>query len=651
MNATSVLLVGAHGYGVRHLENLERLGDRVELVGVVDPQGPPAGPFGTSSPCWSSLKDAFASGMRPDVVIIATPTGTHFPLATLALEHGCDLYLEKPPVASMDQFEKLLALQAATGSAIQIGFQSFGSRALAEIARLGRPTSVATWASWVRDHAYWTRSAWAGKRSASGTPIVDGVATNPLSHAIATALLIAGARRREDVGRVDLELLRANAIEADDTSAVRVTLADGRVVAAGLTLCGAETIDPVIEVRTPAADAEFWYIQDRLRVGETEDEYERDDLFEQLLEHRTNGRPLSASLVDTGAYMEVLEAIRLHEPIPIGSEFVTRVGEGAKSHAVVHDVADWCARAARAGALFSELRAPWATTPRPAHMFAVATSDEEVLAVRDDGATVARTSSPRPHLHPVRTLEGVVVTDAHPEDHDWHLGISIGVQNVNHVNFWGGRTYTPDGGYRWLADHGTCRSRSVVPIDCGFRAAVDWVTPSGAVLLTDARIFTARAHPQLSAWTFDLEWIVTAGDVDVALGSPGTAGRDQAGYGGLAWRLPQAAELTVRSGGREGEAAVHGVLAASPLVVSGRFAEGDATIALAATDAGARADHWFVRMAAFPSIGSALAWDEELVLPAGTTTTRRYTGVVADGIVANSDIDDLLALASIPAPA
>ena len=38
---TSVLLVGAHGYGVSHLRTLERLGSRVRLIGVVDPRGGP----------------------------------------------------------------------------------------------------------------------------------------------------------------------------------------------------------------------------------------------------------------------------------------------------------------------------------------------------------------------------------------------------------------------------------------------------------------------------------------------------------------------------------------------------------------------------------------------------------------------------------
>ena len=64
------------------------------------------------------------------------------------------------------------------------------------------------------------------------------------------------------------------------------------------------------------------------------------------------------------------------------------------------------------------------------------------MAVRDDGSGIVVSrdgaelfryvyrpddpplESPRPYLHPVRTLGGEVVTDCRPADHPWHKGIS-----------------------------------------------------------------------------------------------------------------------------------------------------------------------------------------------------------------------------------
>jgi hypothetical protein len=42
--------------------------------------------------------------------------------------------------------------------------------------------------------------------------------------------------------------------------------------------------------------------------------------------------------------------------------------------------------------------------------------------------------SPRPYLHPVTTLNGTVVTDARPADHEWHLGVCLAIQDVGGVN-------------------------------------------------------------------------------------------------------------------------------------------------------------------------------------------------------------------------
>ena len=79
---------------------------------------------------------------------------------------------------------------------------------------------------------------------------------------------------------------------------------------------------------------------------------------------------------------------------------------------------------------------------------------EIAVATYDPGFDITPTSSPRPFLHPVRTLGGFPVTDAHPADHDWHVGIGVAVQDVNGWNLWGGRTYVRDAGYQWLGDHG-----------------------------------------------------------------------------------------------------------------------------------------------------------------------------------------------------
>ncbi|GAB3601610.1 DUF6807 family protein [Microbacterium tumbae] len=636
---TTVLLVGAHGYGAVHLRNLERLGDRVELIGLADPKGGPDEGYGSTVTSWPTLDEALASGIRPDVVIVATPTNTHFALASRALEAGSDVYLEKPPVATMAQFTELLALQESTGRSIQVGFQSFGSHALDELTALGAPTSVATWAAWRRDLSYWSRSAWAGRRELDGRPVVDGVLTNALSHAIATSLRIAGARRREDIARIELELYRANDIEADDTSSARITLSDGRIVSAALTLAADEHPEPLIEVRTPSADVVFSYTEDLLTYPDGRvSNPGRIELFEQFLDHRDTGEPLLSPLIDTGAYMAVLEAVRTAPaPRPIPRDALTTTAE----HVSVDDVAVWVKRAARSGALFSEIRAPFAS---PAHTGVVEELrvSDAVVAVRDDGSSVATSSGPRPFLHPVRTIGGVLVTDAHPADHDWHLGVSVAVQHVNGVNLWGGPTYVRGEGYRWLDDHGRVQPTSFARTGDGFTSTADWIAPSGGVLLTEETRWELHPSDDPRAWRFRISTTLRAAGAPLVLGSPGSEGRQGGGYGGFAWRFPASEDVDVRTADASGEEAVHGS-SSDWIAFSARFPGGEATVGLAPDDARTAADPWFVRVADYPGIGSSLAWDAPVRLDADEALTLSFRGVVADGRLSDAEVGALLA--------
>lgn len=200
--ASKVALVGVHGYGARHLDNLARLeqAGTAQLVAVADPNPPAPGNLGEAVQVYADLDELTASGVRPDVVVIATPIQTHAALARAALTLGCDIYLEKPPVASMAQFEQLIDGATAAGSAVQTGFQSLGSEALNRIdevvstGQIGVIRGISAEGQWVRTRGYFKRSRWAGKRTLDGVDVVDGVATNPLAHAVATALRVAGAR-------------------------------------------------------------------------------------------------------------------------------------------------------------------------------------------------------------------------------------------------------------------------------------------------------------------------------------------------------------------------------------------------------------------------------------------------------------------------
>lgn len=645
-----IALVGVHGYGQRHLANLARLeaSGALELVAVADPNPPAAGVLEDSVAVFGTLDELLAAGPAPDVVILATPIQTHAPLALAALAAGADVYVEKPPVASMQSFRELLAAAQSGERLVQVGFQSLGSDALPAIRSLiadggiGDVLGFSAKGTWMRTRGYFKRSRWAGKRSLDGTDVVDGVATNALAHAVATGLSIAGAHTVEDVASVETDLYHAHATDSDDTSVIRVRTAAGNVLTCALTLCAAEQSHPSVTVHGTLGTAEFFYTEDELvltdAAGERREVFGRSDLLENLLEARVAGTPLLSPLAGTGAFTAVLEAIRTAPaPRQIAAQYITWEGDGDDAHPVVHGIAELIDRTALAQATFSELGAPWARPQEQAGSFSVA---GRAIAAYQDGSHVRATSSPRPYLHPVRTLSGVVVTDHQPADHVWHLGAGVALQDVDGVNFWGGRTYTRDaGGYVWRPDHGSITRDSARETAGSLEEDLSWNGPGGTALLREQRLWTwAAVDPQ--TWRLTLDFTLSpAGDRPVSLGSPGSNGRHQGGYGGFFWRLPACTDAEVWSAGGSGEAELHGAVA--PWVAwTGRFDGGPATLVFVAGEG--CTDPWFIRVGSYPGVGQSLAWDSPVLVSPETAAHRRVTVLVADGRLETADIQTLI---------
>ncbi|MFI7582100.1 DUF6807 family protein [Kocuria kalidii] len=634
-----VCLVGVGGFGGRHLDNIRRLEQegRVRLVAAVDRRADD-GTLGPDVPMFGDLEQTRAAGLDVDVVVISTPIDTHYDLALSALRMGADVLLEKPPVANLDQFRRLLEAAAAADRLVQVGFQSLGSHSLEVLRELlasgeiGRLRAVGATGLWSRDTDYFTRSPWAGRRRIGGVDVVDGVVTNPLAHAVMTALHIAGARTCEDVAELRTELYRANAIESDDTSVVRVRTTSGVPVTCALTLCAAEQQDPFITVDGTEGQAVLHYTEDRLTVTGPEGtrvvESGRTNLLENLLDARRQGTALLCPLASTGAFVRVLDAVRTApDPVRIDPRHVRWHEDGGTARrAVLDGIEDWAARAVKAQSDFSGLGAPWA---RPAATSgSVVVDDREVAQVRT-GEDVAPTSSPRPFLHPVRTLGGVTVTDQQPLDHVWHLGVCTALQDVDGVNFWGGRTYTREAQrYVWRDDHGRVVRVAAHRADDRLDEELAWVGPDGTAVLTEERRWTFRPVRE-HAWELGLRFRLSpAGDRPVRLGSPGSNGRVGGGYGGFFWRLPACADADVFTADAAGEESAHG--STSPwLAFAADFAGRPATLVL--RRGGDSADPWFVRHAGYPGVGLALAWDATVTTTTDRPVEREVHVLVVDG--------------------
>ncbi len=688
-----VVLAGARGYGAHHLDALRRLTHLVELVGVCDvaPVAPEAlagfAQDGRTPEVGTDLAELI-DRTGADIAILATPIPTHADLALAALQAGAHVLVEKPPAATLADFDRMRRAATAAGRACQVGFQSLGSAAVPAVRNMiaegaiGRVTGIGVAGSWPRPASYFTRSPWAGRRRLDGVEIVDGALTNPFAHAVATALAVNGTVERGAIASVRTELFHANPIESDDTSSIRISPADGPPIVAAVTLCAAKRDEPYVVVHGEKGHITLTYTLDEVRLNDGPPQvFPRTGLLENLVEHIRSGAAQLAPLRETGAFMEVMEAIRLApDPLPIAPAHQDLSGDGP----VLPGIDRLVAECAEKMTLFSELGVSWATPltvpaapgsssgpggrrdpgdgrhfdrqgppglAGPPHPDDPADPGDPAGpgAPRGRGRTVVAEyvthpdlpleAAPRPYLHPVRTLGGTVVTEVRPADHPHHLGVGVAITDVGGRNFWGGRTFVRDQGPTWLDDHGVQRHESFAARDAsGFAETLVWGRPGERPLLREER--TVRAVPLSRGWALDFSFVLrdlTGGPQTIR--SSATKGRPGAGYGGFFWRAPKAArDLRVCTPSAEGEARVHGSRAPWLALSSPEWTLVFAQDAVPGDD-GADGDPWFVRVAEYPGVGTALAWDTPLVFEG--ELSRRVTVAVADGRLSPEEAGDL----------
>ncbi|MFF3444866.1 DUF6807 family protein [Streptosporangium sp. NPDC002721] len=626
MKPARVVVAGIHGHGRNHVENVRRLAatGRAELAGVCDTRPAP----GLDVPFSADLPSLIAA-TGAEVAVIATPIHTHAPLAVAALRAGAHVLLEKPPAPSVEEFERISAAVAETGLACQVGFQSLGSAAVpAAAGLLGEPIrAIGVAGSWTRPFTYYSRAPWAGHRRLDGVDVMDGALTNPFAHAVATALAVAGADAVSSVEEIELELYRANAISCDDTSSARVRLADGTVIAITVSLCGDRRTEPYLHLHGETRSALLFYTLDEIEVDGVRTGFGRVDLLDNLLAHIGEGEELLVPLERTGGFTRLLDEIRrAPDPLPV---------DGARvepSRLVLPGIDVLAVRAAAELRTLSEVGFPGSLASLPSFPGGLAPlpstwPESSLRAGSREVATYTQrgdlqpTDAPRPHLHPVRTLGGTVVTETQPADHVHHFGAGVAISDVNGVNFWGGSTYVPGVGPKILPNHGRQRRRSLRPVDGGFAELLDWVGPDGTVLAAEERTLVARTLPD--AWALDFAFTLDNRTGEpLSIQSSACKGRTGAGYGGFFWRAPKDSPgLDVLAEGASGERAVHGSL--SPWLA---LTCDDWSLLFVQT---LGLDPWFVRVAEYPGVGPALAWDAPLTVP--DRLERAITVVVADG--------------------
>ena len=366
-------------------------------------------------------------------------------------------------MTSLDDFTRLLELEqrdraGRPGRFPEPGFACTG-RLHADAFGIGPWSGSARWEPGRAPSATGPARRGPAAGACAAGPWSTGSVTNPLAHAVATALAVAGCRRLEDVESVETDLYRANAIDCDDTSVVRIRTTRGLEVTCALTPVragpagaggahrGCRTAGPPSATPRP----------DRDRDG-------RPDAGPRSPGAPTCWRtcwPTAGTGRRCWCHWPAPErscGCSPRWPTPRSRSGSTPGPSAGRARARTGGRSSRTSRtgsskAASTGRTFAELGAPWAHRERDRVLVRAESPESRSRATSTGGAR----SPPRaraPILHPVRTRAGVVLTARHPADHDWHFGVGMAIPDVNGTSFWGGGTYVHGTGYVLLDNHG-----------------------------------------------------------------------------------------------------------------------------------------------------------------------------------------------------
>ncbi|MGA2916841.1 MAG: Gfo/Idh/MocA family oxidoreductase [Sedimentisphaerales bacterium] len=378
-------MVGAGGYAYELIKRIWDIPDKIELVAVTsNPTRKSSGRSDCQSkgiPVYDDIDHLIKNIKgKADVIFIPAPIHTHFSLTKKCIDAGFDVFLEKPPVATIQDLDELTNFVSKHGKIVPVAFQYLYSTIIQELkkriveGRYGQVKRVRGMAGWPRFDTYYTRSEWAGKLRVDGEWVLDGTINNPLAHMLSDELYLASMKpgaMAEPVS-VQAELYQGHDIESEDTSSLRIITDKNVEVLFNASLCSDAKMDTSVIIECEKAKIEyvgFRKAKISLKDGgvdNIDDESEkRVNMLKKLVACYENREPYPVSLetcrpftlVVNGAFESCGYPHSIDKKYLSWSEQSDPSGESVKT--VIKNVDRVLNVAHKEGKLFSEVGAEW----------------------------------------------------------------------------------------------------------------------------------------------------------------------------------------------------------------------------------------------------------------------------------------------------
>lgn len=223
--ALQVALVGCGHIARKHIAAITSLSDRIQAVGVVDPDLEARSRAGSAlgSPAFETLEELLET-TNVDLVALATPTGLHPRQAIASAEAGAHILTEKPLGTCLDSARSMVKRVADLKRRLFIVKQLryhplFNAvRHAVEQGRFGQLHTIGLQIFWSRPQSYYDAAGWRGTRALDG-----GALMNQASHYVDLLDWLFGPV--EEVHAVGGALGRS--IEMEDTAVVTLKWEQG----------------------------------------------------------------------------------------------------------------------------------------------------------------------------------------------------------------------------------------------------------------------------------------------------------------------------------------------------------------------------------------------------------------------------------------
>lgn len=344
-------IIGVNGWAANYLPHLSRLEKEGKLhfaAAVI--RNPGKNPEVTENLRSQGVKiypgqEEMYADLHPDLVCIPTGIEFHEEMTLRALEHGCNVLLEKPAAPSVAAADRMIkAERRHPGCFAAVGFQHVYDRNIHHFKKsfsggLGKPRKITVRGLWPRADKYYARNDWAGKlRSSRGNLVLDSPANNAFAHFINISLFLCGESFEKTAPAEvrDAKLWRARPeIETFDSCKLDLLTATGVELDIYFSHTAAESFDPQLRVECENGTVTWqqnspWQIAslsgEILESGPYGDPIAQ--MFDDIADKLNNPSKFCCTLEIAKEHTKIIE--KLHRDfriIPVPSEQVKRIPE------------------------------------------------------------------------------------------------------------------------------------------------------------------------------------------------------------------------------------------------------------------------------------------------------------------------------------